>query len=132
MDRSFPWYTLAVKAFDDTVLEVILKSDIEIKGLATIQKAEANKVMSSLILDLEDKVAARVSDALDTALVLLIGTHCKEFPCSPILESNETLFALGNDPKSSSPEGFLYIAPILRFVSTTRLERRDLVDCSTV
>lgn len=98
---------------------MILKSDIEVESMAAVEEAQPNKGMSSLVFNPDDKVTTRIRDAFNTALVLFVGTDGKEFSCLTVLEADKTFLALGNDPKTPTPEGLVDVAPISGSVTTT-------------
>ena len=77
---------------------MILQGDVEVKGMASIQKSQSEEGMPSLVFDLHNKITARVCDTLDAALIFLVRADRKEFASLSILEANEALFALGNNP----------------------------------
>lgn len=63
--------------------------------MAAVQEAQPQEGVAALVLDLDDKVSARVGDTLDTALVLLVRADSKQFSGGAVLEADKTLFALG-------------------------------------
>lgn len=98
---------------------MILKRNIEIESMAAIEEAQPNKGMSSLVFNPDDKVATRVRDAFNTALVLFVGADGKELSCLTVLEADKTFLALGNDPKTPTPEGLVDVTPIGGSVAAT-------------
>lgn len=98
---------------------MILQGDVKIEGVASVQKSQPDEGMSSLVLDFDDKITARVCDTLDAALILLVRADREELSCLPVLEANEALLALSNNSQSASPEGLVDITPVLRSVATT-------------
>lgn len=98
---------------------MILKGDIEIESMAAVKEAQPNKSMSSLVFNPDDKVTTRICDAFNTALVLFVGADGKEFSCLTVLEADKTFLALGNNPKTPTPEGLVDVAPIGGSVAAT-------------
>lgn len=98
---------------------MILEGDIEVKSMTAVQEPQANKGMTALVFNPDNKVTARVSDAFNASLVFLVGADSKELPCFAVLEADKTFLALGNDSEAATPEGFVDIAPIGSSVAAT-------------
>jgi len=62
------------------ILEVILKRDVKVEGMAPIQESQAQEGMSTLVFNPNYKVTTRVRHWLDTAFVFFIGATSKEIP----------------------------------------------------
>lgn len=99
---------------------MILERHVKVKSVATVQETQAQEGMTALILDPDDKVPARVSHTLDTALVLLVGADRKQLTRGAVFKADKALFPLGNDPQAALPERLLDVAPVGGSVSAAR------------